>query len=58
MTEFDGWGVRHGASGVAYTAHGSHGVDLTLTDGRHVLIGSQDPGALAEAIDKIRVDER
>jgi hypothetical protein len=52
--EFDGWGVRHGASGPAYTAHGNHGVDLTLADGRHVLIGSQDPVALAEAIDKIR----
>jgi hypothetical protein len=50
IREHNGWGIRRGASGPAYTAHGNRGVDLDLGDGRHILIGSQDADGLAEAI--------
>ncbi|MCS6844042.1 MAG: DUF6141 family protein [Caldilineales bacterium] len=51
VREYGGWGVR-GVSrrNVAYNVSGNRGVRLTLRDGSRVLIGSQQPEALATAI--------
>jgi hypothetical protein len=49
--EYGGWGLKYGvSSGRAYNARGNRGVQLVLTGGRRVLIGSQRADELADAI--------
>ncbi|CAB3779548.1 hypothetical protein [Pararobbsia alpina] len=46
-----GWGVRRDRDGTfAMTIRGSQGVVLTLRDGSRLRIGSQEPGALEQAL--------
>lgn len=50
LAEYGGWGVKWGRGGMALNARGNRGVRLTLRDGKRVLVGSQRPGELAEAL--------
>ena len=50
ILEFGGWGVRGFGSNRAYNINGNRGVQLELTNGDRILIGSQRPGALEAAI--------
>ena len=51
MREFGGWGIRLAADGgKAYNAHGSVGVQLVLTDGKRVLVGTQRAEELIAAL--------
>ncbi|MBC7293528.1 MAG: hypothetical protein H5T84_05435, partial [Thermoleophilia bacterium] len=50
IREFGGWGVRVSLHGRAYNAYGTRGVQLVLTDGSRVLIGSQRPEELEAAL--------
>ena len=50
LGEFGGWGVRGWGARVAYNVRGNQGVELTLTDGRRVLIGTRRATDLAAAI--------
>ena len=50
LREYGGWGIRGGRASMALNARGNRGVRLTLRDGRRVLVGSQRPGDLAEAL--------
>ena len=51
LAEFGGWGIRWGwKSGKAYNVSGNRGVQVVLADGRKILIGSQRPDELADAI--------
>ncbi len=50
ILEFGGWGLRWGPSGKAYSAFGTEGVQLVLTNGKRVLIGSQRASELAAAM--------
>ena len=55
IREYGGWGVRWaGKRGTAWNAHGNRGVQLVLTNGKRLLIGSQQAEALAEAIEQAR----
>jgi hypothetical protein len=54
LREFGGWGVRGWGGRVAYNVRGDQGVELTLHDGRHVLIGTQRAPELAAAITAFR----
>lgn len=47
---YGGWGIRYGIEGKAYNVSGNRGVRLTYHSSRHLLIGSQEPDALAEAV--------
>lgn len=52
--EYGGWGLKLGVwivNGWSYTASGNKGVQLVLTNGKKLLIGSQKPEELAAAID-------
>ncbi len=51
--EYGGWGVRcnWGGKGMAYNVSGNRGVQLELTSGKRILIGSQKPDELVRAID-------
>ncbi len=46
-----GWGIYRSKNGWAYTVSGNRGVELELADGRRLLIGSQQPEMLVQAID-------
>lgn len=49
--EYGGWGVRVSKNhGRAYNAYGSRGVQLVLTDGSRILIGTQQPEELLAAM--------
>ncbi|MHB0971136.1 MAG: DUF6141 family protein [Thermoanaerobaculia bacterium] len=50
ILEYGGWGIRYGLSGMAYNVSGNRGVQLSLRDGRRVLIGSQRAEELEASI--------
>ena len=51
LRDFWGWGIRFGRSGRAYTVRGNQGVQLVFKNGQRLLIGSQHPEQLVEAVD-------
>jgi hypothetical protein len=51
MSEFGGWGIRLAADGSkAYNARGNVGVQLVLTEGERVLVGTQRAEELIAAL--------
>jgi len=54
VADFAGWGIRmwFDRRRVAYSVSGNQGVELIMSDDRTVLIGSQEPQALADAINE------
>lgn len=54
LRHYGGWGIRRGRRGKAYNVRGDRGVELTFPDGKRLLIGSQAPGELADAIATVR----
>lgn len=51
IREYGGWGIRGWSTKeVAYNVKGDQGVELTLFDGRKIMIGSQKSESLANAI--------
>ena len=50
IREYGGWGIRYGRAGKAYNVSGNRGVQLKLSSGKGLLIGSQRPKELAQAI--------
>jgi len=51
LVEYGGWGIRFAPHKKrAYTMGGDRGVELELTDGKRLLIGSQRPEELASAV--------
>lgn len=53
IREYGGWGIRGIGSNRAYNTSGDQGVQLVLTNGNRILIGTQQPDALAAAISQI-----
>ena len=50
ILEYGGWGLRLFVGGWAWNVHGDEGVQLVLTSGTRVLVGSQEAPALAAQI--------
>ena len=50
LLDYGGWGIRFGRGGKAYTVSGQQGVQLVFKNGQRLLIGSQQPDQLVEAI--------
>jgi len=51
LREYGGWGIRTSLkNGRAYNASGNRGIQLVLSDGRRVLIGTQEPDQLMAAL--------
>ena len=50
LPEYGGWGIRYGPKGKAYNVSGNRGVQLEFADGKKLLIGSQRPDELLDAI--------
>ncbi len=52
VTEYGGWGIRWSSKkGIAYIVSGNQGVQLELVNGKKLLIGSQYPEDLVQAIE-------
>lgn len=54
LLEYGGWGIRYGWKGMAYNVRGNRGVQLELTSGKRLLIGSQRSEELAAAISRAK----
>lgn len=55
VKEYGGWGVKGWSKAkMAYNVSGNRGVELTLTGGRSVMLGSQRADELAAAIEAAR----
>jgi len=54
ILEYGGWGLRFGSKGWAHNARGRSGVQLELSKGFPVLIGSQRANELAAAIQQAK----
>jgi hypothetical protein len=55
VREYGGWGIKGWSfKNVAYNVSGDRGVQLTLRDGRRVMLGSRHPDELAQAIETQR----
>ena len=50
IREYGGWGIRGRSNRRAYNVSGDRGVELTMDDGRMIMIGSQKAEELALAI--------
>jgi hypothetical protein len=50
IREYGGWGIRKGRQGMAYNMSGNKGVQLELYNNKRLLIGSQLPEELFQAI--------
>jgi hypothetical protein len=50
IKDYGGWGIRSGSKGNAYNVSGNRGVRLELSNKKHLLVGSQKPEELAEAL--------
>lgn len=57
INEYGGWGIRSGIKGRAYNVSGDRGVQLELTNGKRLLIGSQRSEELAETIKTFTQEE-
>jgi len=53
LMDYGGWGVRYGKNGNALNVYGNRGVNIKLTYARDLLIGSQKPEELYNAINSI-----
>ncbi|MHC4338483.1 MAG: hypothetical protein ACYSTG_11155 [Planctomycetota bacterium] len=56
IREYGGWGIRYSfrkGIGRAYNMSGNKGVQLVFKNGKKLLIGSQKPDELAQAINSI-----
>ena len=56
LAEYGGWGIRYGfkGKGRAYNVSGNRGVQIELSNGKRLLIGSQRPEDLVRAIETKR----
>lgn len=50
MADFGGWGIRYGLGGKIYSMRGSHAVKLSLSSGKIVYMGTQEPRKLSAEI--------
>jgi hypothetical protein len=59
IKEYGGWGIKGWSRrSMAYNMSGNRGVELTLRDGRRVMLGSQRADELAQVIERQRKPQR
>jgi len=51
LKEYGGYGIRYGKNGKAYNISGNRGVQLEFLEGKRLLIGTQKPEELIQALD-------
>lgn len=56
LREYGGWGIRtFGGESMAYNAWGNQGLQLILANGERLLVGTQQPAAMQQALNKLRI---
>ena len=50
IIEYGGWGIRFNRSGKAYTVSGNIGIQIQLSVGKGILIGTQQPNEFLQAM--------
>ena len=53
LVEYRGWGIKEGPMGRGYLVAGNAGLQLQLKDGQMILIGTQKPEEMEEAVKKM-----
>ena len=53
ITEFGGWGYRWGFGGTAVNISGNMGLQLDLSNGKKLLIGTQGPDELRSVLQRM-----
>ena len=53
IRDYGGWGIRYGREGKAYNVSGNRGVQLLLANGQRLMIGSQRPEEMVEALNSV-----
>ena len=54
IRDYGGWGIRWGRGGWIWNVYGNRGVRLNFNNGKHFVIGTQQPDPLAAAIEAAR----
>ena len=59
ITEYGGWGIRPGirGRGRAYNVSGNMGLQLYLTNGKKLLIGTQKPSEIGKAMEAMMAND-
>jgi len=52
IIDYGGWGISFSKFGKAYTISGKIGLHIELSNGKKILIGTQNPDALLQTLDK------
>jgi hypothetical protein len=56
LREYSGWGIRtFGGESMAYNAWGNQGLQLVLTNGERLLIGTQQPADIQHVLSELRI---
>ena len=60
IVEYGGWGIRYGmgGKGMAFNISGNMGLQLVLKTGKRVLIGTQNPDGINEALNQLIRDKK
>ncbi|MFA6989027.1 MAG: DUF6141 family protein [Candidatus Gastranaerophilaceae bacterium] len=56
LKDYGGWGLRYGVKGNAISAYGNKGINIKITYARDMLIGTQKPDELFNAIEKLKAN--
>ena len=50
ILEYGGWGIRFNMNGKAYTVSGKIGLQIELSNGKEILIGTENPDKLLKSL--------
>ena len=53
ILEYGGWGIRINRTGKAYTVSGKIGMQIELSNGKEILIGTENPDKLLQSLNKL-----
>ena len=53
IIEYRGWGIRYSKYGKAYNVSGKIGLQIELSNGKRLLIGTQNPDTLLQTLNEI-----
>jgi len=54
ILDYGGWGIRYSSKGKAYNIRGNRGLLFEFKNGKHLMLGSQEPDIFKMAIDQGR----
>ena len=53
ILEYGGWGIRFNRTGKAYTVSGKIALQIELSNGKEILIGTENPDKLLQSLNKL-----